>query len=320
MLKFIKKHQLLLLIILNISLLILLGFVVTIKKYELLAPGDISSISSDIAINDRTDNNEFYSVYVTVYSNPSLFQLLYAKLSPNITIRNVNRDLYTPQEEFKISEVQEDISYKNALVLAYTKASEIDPLIYIEYEIESCWIFSSDVKEVKKGDIFTHINGESVKNYDDDTIFTMLMGKDPVIRVDGVDIVIEKEEYEIDVYFYPIFKITAASPDYNTFYEGDNKTGSSGGLIQALKIYSTLLNKKYNKVISGTGSITYYGSVLMIGGVHQKIYAVNKKVDIFFIPEHNYDEALKAYNKLKRPKFKLVKVSSFDEALEELEK
>ena len=41
------------------------------------------------------------------------------------------------------------------------------------------------------------------------------------------------------------------------------------------------------------------GSVGRIGGVKQKIFTANKRVDIFFVPEGDYEEALEAYNKIK---------------------
>jgi len=51
---------------------------------------------------------------------------------------------------------------------------------------------------------------------------------------------------------------------------------------------------------------------------NKRFFTANKRVDIFFVPEGDYEEALEAYNKIKNPTFELVKVSDFNEALEKL--
>ena len=96
--------------------------------------------------------------------------------------------------------------------------------------------------------------------------------------------------------------------------------GPSGGLIQTLSIYTDLLNISLKGLkVSGTGTIDSDGVVGPIGGIKQKIYTVaSKDVDLFFVPNDNYEEALAAYNTLKNPSFDLIKVGDFDEAVEKL--
>ena len=85
----------------------------------------------------------------------------------------------------------------------------------------------------------------------------------------------------------------------------------------------------YNKLVSyditggkrvvGTGTIDLKGNVGEIGGVKHKLMAAsNRKADIVFVPKDNYKEAKKIKDD-KGYNFKLVGVSTFDEAVEYLE-
>ena len=73
--------------------------------------------------------------------------------------------------------------------------------------------------------------------------------------------------------------------------------------------------KDYQLKIAGTGTIDELGRVGKIGGIKEKLYTVNNLVDIFFVPEENYQEALAIYNELINKSFKLYKVSEFKDAL-----
>ena len=100
-----------------------------------------------------------------------------------------------------------------------------------------------------------------------------------------------------------------------------SESGSSGGLMMSLMIYSGLVDKDYTngKKVAGTGTIDEDGKVGSIGGIKYKIIGASKeKVDIFFVPSDNYEDALKVM-KEKNYKYKLVRVDSLKEAIKYLE-
>ena len=95
------------------------------------------------------------------------------------------------------------------------------------------------------------------------------------------------------------------------------QAGPSGGLMITLSIYNKLMDYDITngKKVFGTGTIDLEGNVGEIGGIkHKLIAASRKKADIVFVPSANYEEALGLVKK-NNYKFKLVSVSTFDDAI-----
>ena len=102
----------------------------------------------------------------------------------------------------------------------------------------------------------------------------------------------------------------------------DRESGSSGGLMLTLTIYSHLneIDLTGGKTIVGTGTIDINGNVGEISGIKYKLIgAVNKGADVFLVPVgENYEDA----KKLKEERnydIELVPVATFEEALKYLE-
>jgi PDZ domain-containing protein len=96
-----------------------------------------------------------------------------------------------------------------------------------------------------------------------------------------------------------------------------SESGSSGGFMTALAIYTELTNLKLpkNVKIAGTGTIEDDEKIGPIDAIKYKLLGAEKqKVNIYFTPEENYIEALKVKKKYKL-KLKLVKVSKVDDAI-----
>ena len=102
----------------------------------------------------------------------------------------------------------------------------------------------------------------------------------------------------------------------------DRESGSSGGLMLTLTIYSHLnkIDLTDGKTIVGTGTIDINGNVGEISGIKYKLIgAVNKGAEVFLVPVgENYKEA-KKLKKERNYDIKLVPVATFDEALKYLE-
>lgn len=308
--------------LLSVYVLIILTLIVPIPKYALDLPGNISLIASEIEIDGLKSNNEFYSIYVVSFKRPTAFQILIGNLSKKV---DVYKDISptTSKEDFNRGVILEELSYQYALINAYTKAKEVDPSITINYNLNSYVITYSRNDKLEIGDQFSHVDGRSIVDFTNNELSEYFKNNEQVtLRLlkdeQTKEVTITKTDGLFGIIYDKYYEITNSNPTYKTFYEDDNKVGPSGGLLQTLEIYAILTGKKFNKVISGTGTIDANGKVGAIGGVKQKIFTANNKVDIFFCPEENYADALKAYKSIKKPTFKLVKVSDFNEAIEEL--
>ena len=96
-----------------------------------------------------------------------------------------------------------------------------------------------------------------------------------------------------------------------------NESGSSGGLMLSLAIYSKLTGNDLTKgdKIIGTGTIDMKGNVGTISGVKYKLIgAVKKKAKVFLCPEENYEEAIRIKEE-KKYNIDIVKVNTFEEAI-----
>lgn len=91
--------------------------------------------------------------------------------------------------------------------------------------------------------------------------------------------------------------------------------GPSAGLMLTLAIYNDLVPEDITKgkKIVGSGEIDEFGNVGAIGGLKYKLLG-SKDADIFFVAKDNYKVAKEIKDSFNL-KFKLIKVSTFDEAL-----
>jgi len=107
--------------------------------------------------------------------------------------------------------------------------------------------------------------------------------------------------------------------DYNVDlkFKG-TESGSSGGLMMTLTIYSYLNNidLTHGKKIVGTGTIDREGNVGEISGIKYKLMgAVKEKADVFLVPQgENYKEARNLKNE-KGYDIDIVPVETFQQAL-----
>lgn len=321
-----KKYKKLIIIVLVPYLAILFALSFPLKNYSVILPGGIHKLVKGIEIDNRNLNNDFYSVYVISYDNPTPFQLFISSLTDRSTIRN-NIYTFSLQDSYKMGLIDEELSYQYGLIYSYHEASKIDPTVSIEYELKGYIINLTLANNGKLGDIILKMDDNLITEMSSDQInqyFSSHQSIELVVLRDSKEItytIKQTLENKFMMNIKPFYEIISASPSYHTTYQNDFIVGPSGGLLQTLNIYSALLNIHYqDMIIAGTGTIDVYGNVGEIGGIKEKIYSVNGKVDVFFCPEENYSEALKAYNTIKSPSFDLVKVGHISEALEYLSK
>lgn len=312
---FLKKYKLVLILLMPIYLGIFLISIIP-SKYSITLPGGISKVSEEIIINDTKNN--IYSVYVIDYDKATFLQTFFVKLTKKGTV-------YKPSSSTSLKKtilrgkLLNELSYTNSIITAYEEAKVVDSSILINYETLGFVVTYSN-NLLKIGDIITKVNGLSLLDVSKEELVNYLKEREEatftVIRDNKTTTIkLFKNDgyFKLDFELYRLIKETY--PKYEKTYKASLAYGPSGGFIQTLSIYASLLKKDYQLKIAGTGTIDELGRVGKIGGIKEKLYTVNNLVDIFFVPEENYQEALAIYNELNNKSFKLYKVSEFKDAL-----
>ncbi len=214
----------------------------------------------------------------------------------------------------------------NAIISAYTKAEED---ISIKKEnLKVLYVDKDSKTDLKTGDIVLKIGDKELKEFDDISLSLTdyNIGDKVAIKYlrddkekDGYAIVREMDNAKkIGIYIVKLYEYDVKRKIDLDFASSEG--GPSGGFMLSLAIYDRLTKEDLAKgrKIVGTGTIDDKGNVGTIGGVKYKVMGAYKgDADIFFVPEGNYEEAMK-YKEEKGYKLNIVKVSTLDDAIEYL--
>lgn len=313
-------------IIINIFLILI--FIIPLP-YVIYFPGNITNVSDKIIINNGYESEgSINSTYVSSIT-PSVPFVILALLLPNW-------DIETQQSQVLDNEKYEDMENRSKNYLEEANSSAIivalDSL-NISYEvtnIKNKVIYISDHKTntLQLNDEIISIAGTQVKNIFDiqeyinkkevgDNIeFSVL--RNNVLTSATAKIILKNERKIIGIMLSTSYEVKS---DYNIEMKMDKKeSGPSAGLMTSLAIYDALTINDITKsnVIAGTGTIDLEGNVGSVGGIKYKLIgAAKNKVDIFIIPEDNYDEAIQINNIFKLD-LSIYGVKTFNDALEVL--
>lgn len=319
MLKWMKDH-LKLIVIIAFAYIYALMVLVAPTNYSIIAPGGLTPMDETFIIDGHPASDDFYTVYVYAYDPITAFQYFMLHDDERMTIYQTTEreSVTTPSESVAQGKLQKTSSYELALINAYEKASETNDSISIDYTFEGLYIndYPRRIDELKIGDIITAVNGVEASSTNDQS-FTSLAYQSPVtftINRDGsyFDYTYIKDADDLIFWFYPTFTIHDASPSFELPGLSNQVGGPSGGLLQTLSIYASLVNINFENVkIAGTGTINSDGSIGRIGGIKQKILTADYLgVDLFFMPEsHLSDIENLSYD------FDIIAVNTIDDAL-----
>ncbi len=322
MLKFIKEH-LKLIVMIAFAYVYALMVLVVPTGYSVIAPGGLTPMDETFVIDNHPASDDFYTIYVYAYDPITAFQyfMLHDDETMYIYKTTVREQVTTISESVAQGQLQKTSSYELALINAYEQASLTDPSISINYTFDGLYIndYPRRIDDLQIGDVITEINGVAA-NTMDDQMFITLAYTSPVtftINRDDETFTYEyiKEDEDLLFWFYPSFTIIDASPSYEIPGLDNAVGGPSGGLLQTLSIYASLLNINFeNFKIAGTGTINSDGTIGRIGGIRQKIMTANYfDIDLFFIPESHIDDI----NDLSYD-FEIIPVKTINDALDAL--
>ncbi len=337
----IKKILLIFLLIIYIFIIVICTVHISVDK---TTPGYVNDVSYLIDVESENPRGKVYTVSVFSSQKVSILEYFLSSMdNKSSIIKGKRQTIYTKKEENKIDTLFKEQSIQDSIILAYetAKSNHYDVSLSYEY-IGYCLLYipqnylNTDLDDFRIGDIIIAIDGVDVdENIDVANIITSLSipekKKFKVLR-DNVEMEITPSDKMIDYLTtqklnkslgYKSYKIDYDNAKPKLDREKSNTVGPSGGLMQTISVYNAIIPEDitHGKRIMGTGTISLDGSVGKIGGIEQKVATVDLyDGDIFFLPESNYEEAKKMYDKIKKPSFDLVVVNDFTEAIQYLER
>lgn len=325
--KFIKEYYKVIIVY-----VLILAFFLVEFPYYISAPGGL------INTDDKIETTESFKMSGSL--NMAYVSEIHATI-PTLVISLLNKDWDVEKEEDvkNDNETIEEKNYRNkmlleeandtALLVAY-KHSDID------YKVTNNKVYITYVDELadtnlKIGDQILKVDDTEIT--DKNSLFEYIASKQigdkitlEVKDINGNDkkreatLINVLDEPKVGAVVTETFDVK--SDEKVSFNFKDRESGSSGGLMLTLTIYSHLneIDLTGGKTIVGTGTIDINGNVGEISGIKYKLIgAVNKGADVFLVPVgENYEDA----KKLKEERnydIELVPVATFEEALKYLE-
>lgn len=307
-------------------ILIILIFNIRLPYY-INTPGGTIDISNRIEYEDFDGyNGSLNMLYVTEYVATIPTYLLSYIIS--------DWDLESIEESQISDETTEEINKRNKIMLN----NSIQSAIYVAYQAADKEIETKSIShyvvgtvidnELKIGDELLQINEKDITDLTmikeiieeheiGDTINFKILRNDKKKEV-SVEVTEFEGQKGLGIVIITNYKYKT-NPEIELKFK-PSESGSSGGLMMALSIYSAISDEDILKGrnIAGTGTIDINGNVGEIAGIKYKIMgAVKDGMDVVLVPAGNYEEAKEVVEE-KNYDIELVKVKTFADAISHL--
>lgn len=316
----------------------LLLFAVVPVKYRAYTPGQAnlvigkSGIKTDIELDPLHlagyVPNNIYTLTIFEHRRLTALQYVFAKATGSISTEKrppASKRVISERDEERMHFLMHEQATTSSIVVAYRKAAAINPHVKVSYTARGVLVLAvhkAIPQEVAAGDIITSVDAVKITSREElkaalagktrATITYLRQGRNQtgqlVAGADGSFGLFVDDYARIDDHkTVPKYKVRASKT-----------SGPSGGLMQALAIYYSLIkdNRCGGERIMGTGTIALDGSVGAIGGVPQKLAtAALYGANLVFVPQENYPEAKALYDRHYANSFALVPVETFDQAV-----
>lgn len=307
--------------------------IMIISNYRL--PYYVSSPGGTININNRIEykelkeyNGSLNMLYVTQFEATIPIYLL-SYIMNDWDLESINNSQISDENHDEIdkrNKIMLENSINNATYVAYKAANKkieikdkknlvIATLTDIDLKIGD-ELLQLDDKDI---DSFEMIK-ETIQQHQIGDILRFKIKRDNKIKEVNVKVKDIDGEKGIGVVIMTNYEYKTA-PEIKLKFK-KSESGSSGGLMMSLSIYSAISGKDILKGrnIAGTGTIDIDGNVGKIDGIKYKIMgAINDDMDVILVPSANYKEA-KEVIKEKDYDIELVEITTFSDAIEYLSK
>ena len=292
------------------------------------APGGTININNRIEYQDKKEyKGSLNMLYVTEYVASIPFYLL-SHIIPDWDLESIKENQVSSTESVeeinKRNKILLENSINNATYVAYKSANKKIEITKTKYVV----VAVTKENGLKIGDEILEVEGKKVSSLEmiQHTMEEKNVGDAINLKIkrnnkeQEVVAKIEKEENKkaLGVMIVTNYNLKPEKEVKLKFKQSES--GSSGGLMMSLSIYSAISGKDILKGrnIAGTGTIDMNGNVGEIGGIKYKIMgAVKNKMDVVLVPSANYKEAIKV-KEAKNYKIKIVKVDTFMDAIDYL--
>lgn len=237
-------------------------------------------------------------------------------------------DLYPKEDRALKNETSKEVYERNRLMLK----NSIQNATFVAYKHAGKTINIKDKRNLvlatttdnnlSIGDIILKVDNKTVEDVNEiKSIITSKSEGDSIsllIKRDGKDMEVTtkvRENKKIGVVIITDYDYTL-DPEIDIKFK-EKESGSSGGLMLALSIYSAVsgedITNGYN--LAGTGTIDMDGNVGEIDGIKYKIMgAVKNDIDLILVPKENYKEAMEVKRE-NNYDIDIKMVRTFDEAI-----
>ncbi|CCV64539.1 Ribosomal protein S5 domain 2-type fold [Alteracholeplasma palmae J233] len=287
--------------------------------YQVTAPGTIGSVSEDILIDNKTNTLDLYTISVYYKTKITPFEKMVFGLSQSMDTDKMSayESSLTKKEESLQGQISKEASYQMSLIKAFELAKMKKTDIDFTSNFLGLKVYYSELEQresLKIGTLIKSINGfntyeEMINSIKKDKNYSFLLE-------DGTTVSFASGKKYL---FYPYYSFESKTSNIDLKGLNTYTGGPSGGMMQTLHIYASLLNyEKINSKIVGTGTINNDGTIGKIGGATQKIYTANRyKANHFFMAKDNYDEELKVIEKF--PNMKIYRIETIEQAVKILD-
>lgn len=318
---------------------VIIVYVLILALFLVKFPYYISSPGGLINTDDKIETTENFKMSGSL--NMAYVSEIHATI-PSLIVSLFNKDWDAEKEEEvkNDNETIEEKNYRNKMLLE--EANDTALLVAykhsdITYKVTNNKVYITYVDNqadtnLKIGDQILKVDNTKIS--DKNTLFEYIaskkIGDKITIKVKDINgdaktrkatLIKVLDEPKVGAVVTETFDVK--SDEKINFNFKDRESGSSGGLMLTLTIYSHLnkIDLTDGKTIVGTGTIDINGNVGEISGIKYKLIgAVNKGAEVFLVPVgENYKEA-KKLKKERNYDIKLVPVATFDEALKYLER
>ena len=304
-------------------------------NYYIIVGGGISKVGDRIEIKNSYESKGSFNLAYVSEIKGTIATYLLSYVMPDWKRVKMSDYTYYDDEDKKDIEFRGKIDLLNsndfAIKNAYLKANK--SYIVSDTKLYVYLVDKDSNNKFKVGDKILEVDGKKINNVDD---YKKIIEEHEVSDV--LDVVVErnnknktikttiynskKDNRKITGIYINSINSYKTNPKVNIKFK-NSESGSSGGLIETLDIYNKLVKEDITKgkKIAGTGEIDYDGNILSIGEVKYKLLgAVKENADIFIVPNgENYKTCIKV-KKERKLKIKIIGVSTFEEALEKLNK
>jgi len=302
--------------------------------YQVMEPGIAAELSPMIEVKDGYENQGEFLLTAVSSRRAVAWDYFYISLfaPEDKELTAISEQLPENMEMNEYIELMAELMEESKLqaqAVAFRQAGYQVEVSGEGAEIVEVMEDGSAYNNLKKGDLITAVDGKKVEMAADAVNIIKNRNIGDVVEI---TVIREGEELKFDLETLELegnegnpsigVLISSKGLDYKipgeVNFETENIIGPSAGSVFSMEIYNQLIPDDITggRRIAGTGTISLDGEIGRIDGVKYKIMAAKEAgVDLFIVPEDNYQEASEYAADLE-----LLKVNNITDIIEYLEK